>query len=132
MIKQNKLKLLIILVFTATLASQLITSGSWAQEKYITPGEAAHHIGEIQTVCGLVGRIEMEELQPVFIKLYQEKNTKNFTIVIYPSDKGKFTNPPLYSYLGKNICVKGMIKTYRAEPEIVLTDPSQITLESSK
>jgi len=89
-------------------------------------------VGEIQTVCGDVGNIKMENLQPVLINLYQQPGTRNFTVVIYPSDKAKFTNPPVYSLLGKRICVKGMIKTYANEPEIVVKDPSQITVVPSR
>jgi DNA/RNA endonuclease YhcR with UshA esterase domain len=118
---------LIFLILITFLASQLITSVGQAQEQYITPGEAVRHVGEIQTVCGEVGRIKMENLMPILIQLYQQPNTRNFTIVIYPSDKAKFTNPPVYSLLGKKICVKGLIKTYINEPEIVVNDPSQIT-----
>ena len=130
--KLHKWGLLVFLFLTVLLAGQLITSVSQAQEKYITPGEAASHVGEVQTVCGEVGNIQIETLQPILIKLYQQVNTKNFTILINPSDRGKFTQPPLYSYLGKVICVTGMIKTYSNEPEIILTDPSQITIVPSK
>jgi DNA/RNA endonuclease YhcR with UshA esterase domain len=122
----------ILFILTVLLASQLMTSISQAQEKYITPGDAGNHVGEVQTVCGEVGRIDIENLQPIFIKLYQQPNTRNFTIVIYPSDRSKFNDPPVYSYLGKKICVKGMIKTYKNEPEIILHDPSQITIVHSQ
>ena len=132
MLKENRWVLLIFLVVTVFLFSQLIASVSQAQEKYITPGDAASHVGEVQTVCGEVGNIQIETLQPTLIKLYQQANTKNFTIVINPSDRGKFTQPPLYSYLGKVICVTGMIKTYSNEPEIILNDPSQITIVPSQ
>jgi hypothetical protein len=139
MLKKNKIKFLIFLVLTALVAGQLLPSVSQAQEQYITPGDAVNHVGEIQTVCGEVGKIKIEKLQPILINLYQllinlyqQENTRNFTLVIYPSDKKKFTNPPIYSYLGKKICVKGLIKTYLNEPEIILTDPSQITIESSQ
>jgi DNA/RNA endonuclease YhcR with UshA esterase domain len=122
----------ILFTITVFFACQLMTSISQAQEKYITPGDAGNHVGEMVTVCGEVGRIENEKLQPIFIKLYQQLNTRNFTIVIYPSDRPKFDNPPVHSYFGKNICVKGMIKTYHNEPEIILHDPSQITIVPSQ
>jgi DNA/RNA endonuclease YhcR with UshA esterase domain len=89
-------------------------------------------VGEIQTVCGEVGRIKMEILQPVFMNLYQQENTRNFTVVIYPSDRVKFSNAQISSYLGKKICVKGLIQTYANEPEIVVNDPSQITIIPSQ
>lgn len=74
-------------------------------------------MGEVQTVCGEVGNIKSENLQPTLINLYQKVNTKILAIVIYASDRAKFTQPLLYSYLGKKIYVKGMIKTYNDEPE---------------
>lgn len=131
--KAHRWNVLIFVVLIALLASQVImTSVSQAQGQYITPGDAGNHVGEVQTVCGEVGRIDIENLLPIFIKLYQQPNTRNFTIVIYPSDRAKFNNPPVTSYFGKKICVKGMIKTYINEPEIILHDPSQITIMPSQ
>jgi|SRR6516162_5213822 hypothetical protein len=49
-----------------------------------------------------------------------------FTAVIYRDNRPKFGAPET-SLRGKQICVTGEISDYYAKPEIVLTDPSQLT-----
>jgi DNA/RNA endonuclease YhcR with UshA esterase domain len=41
-------------------------------------------------------------------------------------DRAKFGNPET-SLLGKRICVTGPISYYHGKPEIVLTDPDQLS-----
>ena len=54
MLKPNRWGLLIFSVITVLFAGQLIASVSHAQENSITANDAAKHIGEVQTVCGMV------------------------------------------------------------------------------
>jgi DNA/RNA endonuclease YhcR with UshA esterase domain len=49
-----------------------------------------------------------------------------FTAVIYGDNRSKFGTPETL-LRGKRICVTGQISDYRGKPEIVLTDPSQLT-----
>jgi hypothetical protein len=49
-----------------------------------------------------------------------------FTAVSYGMDRAKFGNPET-SLLGKRICVTGPISYYHGKPEIVLTDPDQLS-----
>jgi len=49
-----------------------------------------------------------------------------FTVVIYGDNRSKFGTPET-SLRGKRICVTGQISDYRGKPEIVLTDPNQLT-----
>ena len=49
-----------------------------------------------------------------------------FTAVIYGNNRQKFGSPET-SLRGKRICVKGQISDYNGKPEIVLTEPSQLT-----
>jgi DNA/RNA endonuclease YhcR with UshA esterase domain len=49
-----------------------------------------------------------------------------FTAVIYGDNRAKFGTPET-SLRGKRICVTGKISDYRGKPEIVLTEPSQLT-----
>jgi hypothetical protein len=127
MVKRHRWILMIFSAVTVLLTNRNTISVSFAQEKYISAKDAANHVGEIKTVCGKVINIRMERYQPIFIYLDQQLPDNVFTIVVYRSDRGKFNQPPLYSYLGKRICVTGVIHTYRTKPEIILHDPSQIT-----
>src|SRR5271157_2334364 len=70
MLKQNRWGLVILLLLSAFLATLMITSGSYAQENSITPNDAAKHIGEVQTVCGMVASSKFSsqsKRQPTFI-----------------------------------------------------------------
>jgi hypothetical protein len=49
-----------------------------------------------------------------------------FTAVIYGDNRSKFGTPET-SLHGKRICVTGQISDYHGKPEIVITDPNQLT-----
>ena len=123
------------MVILVILTSQFITSISYAQENSITANDAAKHIGEVQTVCGMVASSKFSSQsnkQPTFINLDQPYPNQIFTILIWGSDRSKFPEPPEDLYMGKKICVKGMIKAFRGKPEVIVDDPSQITIVPSK
>jgi hypothetical protein len=50
----------------------------------------------------------------------------HFTAVIYGMDRAKFGNPET-TLRGKRIRVTGPITYFRGKPEIVLTEPSELT-----
>ena len=132
MMKQTRWGLLVFALVTVLLVSQLLSSISYAQENSITASDAAKHIGEVQTVCGVVASSKFasrSKKQPTFINLDQPFPNQIFTIVIWGSDRGKFPEPPEDYYMGKKVCVKGMIKAYKGKPEVIVSDPSQITVE---
>ena len=66
--------------------------------------------------------------QPAFLNLGHPYPNEDFTIVIWGSDRSKFSEAPEVLYRGKTICVRGSITKYRGKPEIVVHDPSQITI----
>ena len=135
MMKENRWGLLIFSIIALLLASQIITSVSYAQEKYIAAKDANKHIGEVQTVCDIVASSKLSsqsKKQPTFINLDQPFPNQIFTIVIWGTDRSKFPEPPEDYYMGKKICVKGMIKSFRGKPEIIVNDPSQITIMPSQ
>jgi DNA/RNA endonuclease YhcR with UshA esterase domain len=136
MLKKKKYGLLIIFfTLTVFLTSQFIIMFAHAQEKFISAKDAASHVGEVQTVCGVVASTKYHTKgkgQPTFLNLDQPYPHQIFIILIWGSDRGKFPEPPEDLYMGKKICVKGMIKAYRGKPEIIVNDPSQITIVPSQ
>ena len=50
------------------------------------------------------------------------------TIVIWGADRGQFDEPERF-YDGKRICVSGKLEAFRGRPQIVVHDPSQITID---
>jgi hypothetical protein len=106
--------------------------GLWAISSKAAPLEpqaAAAHIGETVTVCGVVASAEYEakeQNQPTLLDLGKPFPNAIFTAVIYGDNRAKFGTPET-SLRGKRICVTGQISEYSGKPEIVLTDPSQLT-----
>jgi len=95
----------------------------------LSPEQAASHIGETATVCGVVVSAEYEaneQNQPTLLDLGKPHPNAIFTAVIYGENRAKFGTPET-SLRGKRICMTGQISDYQGKPEIVLTEPSQLT-----
>jgi hypothetical protein len=94
----------------------------------LSPEDAARHIGETATVCGVVVSAEYEadvQSQPTLLDLGKAHPNAIFTAVIYGDNRQKFGTPEI-SLRGKRICVTGSISEYQGKPEIVLTGPNQL------
>jgi|SRR5689334_592936 len=106
--------------------------GSWAFSTMaapLSPEDAASHIGETATVCGVVASAKYEadaQRQPTLLDLGKPSPNAVFTAVIYGMDRAKFGTPET-TLQGQRICVTGSITHYHEKPEIVMTDPSQLT-----
>jgi hypothetical protein len=64
--------------------------------------------------------------QPTLLDLGKAYPNAVFTAVVYRENRAKFGTPET-SLRGKRICVTGKISDYEGKPEIVLTDPSQLS-----
>jgi hypothetical protein len=95
----------------------------------LRPEDAVRHIGETATVCGVVASAKFEanaRSKPTLLDVGKAYPQAIFTAVIYGDNRSKFGTPET-SLRGKRVCVTGRISDYRGKPEIVLTDPSQLT-----
>ncbi len=95
----------------------------------IAAQDAAAHIGETATVCGTVVSANYavkSKGQPTFLNLDRPYPNQVFTIMIWGSDRAKFGEPE-NTLLGKKVCANGQIRAYRGKPEIIATNPSQVT-----
>jgi len=106
--------------------------GSWTfstSAAPLSPENAAGHIGETATVCGVVASPKYEadaQSQPTLLDLGKPSPNATFTAVVYGENRAKFGTPET-SLRGKRICVTRKISDYEGKPEIVLTDPSQLS-----
>ena len=106
--------------------------GLWAlpaDAASLSPEDAAGHVGETATVCGMVASAKFaagSRSQPTFLDLGKPYPSAVFTAVIFGDDRPKFGTPE-NSLRGKRICVTGQIREYRGKPEIILNDPSQLS-----
>jgi hypothetical protein len=91
--------------------------------------DAAHHLGEAATVCGIVASTKFDaepQSQPTFLDFGKPYPDQVFTAVIFGADRTKFGAPET-SLRGKRVCVTGKIHEQSGVPEIILTDPKQLT-----
>jgi micrococcal nuclease len=118
-------KLVLSLLLVATLGSSA-RGASW-----LAAQDAADHIGETTKVCGTVASTNYaikSKGQPTYLNLDRPYPNQVFTILIWGSDRPKFGTPET-TLMGKKVCATGTIKEYRGKPEIIATDPKQITMQ---
>jgi hypothetical protein len=95
----------------------------------LNPEDASKHIGETATVCGVVASARFlsgSRSRPTLLNLGKPYPHQAFTATILSEDRAKFGTPEK-TLLGKRICVTGEIKAFRKLPEIILSDPKQLT-----
>jgi DNA/RNA endonuclease YhcR with UshA esterase domain len=112
----------------------LSTCISYARDEIISPKDAINHIGQHQTVCGIVASTVYEVRQPgkpTYLNLDQSFPDQIFTIVIWGSERHAFKTPPEVFYNEKSVCVTGTITTFEGIPQIIVERPSQINIRSA-
>jgi hypothetical protein len=99
------------------------------QGKKLTTTEAKTHVGEQATVCGRVagGRYAATSKgKPTFLDFDKPYPGQLFTVLIWGENRAKFGTPE-ETYRTKTVCVTGRIQSYRGEPEIIASDPAQLS-----
>ena len=115
------------LLFLAVIGSCL--SPTFGLAASITPGEAASHVGETATVCGVVVAVTYvaaAPMAPTFLDLDQQYPNQVFTAIIFGNDRAKFGSSE-NSLRGKSVCVTGEIFLFQGRPKMTLRDPKQLT-----
>jgi len=123
------LKFLSVLLSISLLGAPVTIRG---QNKKLTTWQAKHHIGQQATVCGRVasGRYTPRTPgSPTFLDLDGAYPNQSFTVIIWGNNRPKFKTPET-TYREKSICVSGRIGTYRGEPEIIASDPGQLSVNT--
>ncbi|MFH0877164.1 MAG: thermonuclease family protein [Candidatus Omnitrophota bacterium] len=100
--------------------------GLWSIDLSLDSQEAGAHIGERKTVTGLIKRVRQSAK---VIRL----ETDGIVFVIFKNDLGLFEregiDPPVF-YKARNVRVFGLIKEYNGKPEIIVSNPWQIEVQS--
>lgn len=95
--------------------------------------DAAKHINEKVTVCDKVWSTKLlDDANITFLDMGGFHPNQLLTIVIKGEDRSKFKGKPEDDYKQKEICVTGTIIEFKGKPEIVVTDPSQIQLDTPR
>lgn len=89
----------------------------------ITPEEAKNHVGETATVRGKVFNVHVTQKGDVFINIGGKHPNAPFTAVCF---KQALPTEELKALDGKTISVRGTIKEYNGQVEIILESADQI------
>jgi hypothetical protein len=95
----------------------------------LNPEEAASHVGESASVCGLVASATYAAramAAPTFLDLGKPYPNQVFSAVILGSDRMKFGTPEI-SLREKQVCVTGEIFLLQGKPEIIIRDTKQLS-----
>jgi TonB family protein len=95
----------------------------------ITPAEASRHVGAEVIVEGTIDQIVSTVNLTTHINFGGRYPDHVFTATILKAKQPLFTR--VKEYEGKVAQVRGVVRLYRGKPEIMLDEPSQLSLPSS-
>jgi hypothetical protein len=118
--------------FALTIATCLAAGIASANE--LTPAQAAEHVGEAATVCGVVTDASYRpdvRGEPTFLNFGGAYPNHSFTALVWGEHRAKFSPPP-ESHEGALICVSGRISSQRGKPQILVDTPRQFSAPRAK
>src|SRR5215469_17660636 len=90
-------------------------------------------VGHTAKVCGVVASAVYEassRAHPTFVTVVdadQPNASRTLTAVIYGTDRAKFGVAPETALQGRRLCVTGFVSFFRQRPEMILSDPRQLS-----
>jgi hypothetical protein len=112
-----------------TISTMVAASAVASRAASLRPEDAAQHIGQNATVCGVVASTKFDAhlpSQPTFLDFGKPYPEQVFTAVVFGGNRAKFGTPET-ALQGRRVCVTGAIREDQGKPEIVLSDPAQLT-----
>ena len=124
-------KILLIVSFFILIACESNSSGKLNsyESSVIKAKDAIKYVGDYKTVCGKVVSgtyASSSRGNPTFLNLDKSYPNHYFTIVIWGKNRSNFSSPPENMYLYKDVCVEGIIETYRGKAQIEISNQSKI------
>jgi len=116
----------------AIAAAALSVAAFSAGAATVAPADAMGQVGHTAKVCGVVASANYAadaRAHPTFLTLVnpvQPNPAAALTAVIYGTDRAKFGNPEM-ALPGQRVCVTGFISYFRQRPEMMLSNPSQLS-----
>jgi hypothetical protein len=92
--------------------------------------EAAAHVGEIATVVGTVVQVTRAASGSVYLNFGAPYPRQTFAGAILAKYAAQFTD--LDRLKGRTIEIRGLIKLYRGQPEILLEEPGQLVVREAQ
>lgn len=116
-------KLIILGIFS------FIIIGKTSAQTQIAAKDAAKHIGDSVSITDKVfGGKLFTPSNMTLLDIGGYNPNQLLTIMIPGADRGKFKGQPEVDYKGRNVTVIGKLILYKNKPEIVVTDPKQLSL----
>jgi hypothetical protein len=113
----------------------LLTGGQNPKAQTMTAAEAQNHIGDTATVCGKVVSTRVSKYgvagrgRPIILALDKPEPNPAFLIVTWPQNAKSAHPESEPTYLGKQVCATGKIAKEQGVPQIITTQPSQISIQ---
>ena len=93
---------------------------------------AIQNVGKLRTVCGRVQSTYINSntaSQRIYLNMGREYPNHTFTgLIWYSSNKDNFNGRPDKKYKKKNICISGVITTFKNKPQIQIDFENQIEI----
>jgi hypothetical protein len=86
--------------------------------------QAGKHTGEQTCISGRVLRVFTSRTGNTFLDFCADYRNCSFTSIVFASDRPKFGD--LGTLQGRDIELRGEVRLYHNQPEIVVSDPGQI------
>ena len=128
--------LTVVLLFVACDSQQDSSSNpnakaSVRQSDTIDANKAGNHVGEGATVCGEIVDTKYStgsSGNPTFLNFDKPYPNHPFVVVIWGKDRPNFPPNPEIFYRFKQVCVTGLIESFKGKPEIIASDKSQLSI----
>ncbi|HNY97985.1 MAG TPA: hypothetical protein PKM84_02635 [Candidatus Pacearchaeota archaeon] len=88
--------------------------------------DAGNYVGRETCISGKILKVYTSKSGTTFLDFCENYQTCPFTAVIFKSDYEKFSN--LQELEGETVVIKGLVKTYKGKPEIIINGSSQIEI----
>ena len=125
---------LLAIVAGCGLGSLFATAGVKVMQTLIGD-EALQHLGETNTVCGLIASTKYAvgaPGNPTYLNFDRPYPRQSCSVVIAEARRAKFKVAPETAFWGKWVCVTGVITMdYRGKAQIAVSDPAQIVVEDT-
>ena len=94
----------------------------------IPAADAAANVGKKVTICERVYNVRSTD-KITQINLGGKFPNNPLTIIVFAKDYAKFQPSYLENLHNRNVCVKGKVEFYNGKTQIIISDPSSLTVE---
>lgn len=100
-----------------------------AEDSKIDSSKAAFHVGENSMVCGLVSGVKSFS-KGTYLNLGPAYPRQHISVLIWETDRNEFDKRfgGLSIFLGRNVCARGMIESYKNTLQIKVSNPQFLRL----